>query len=65
VLNSRPKGAKFNQDYLITMVRPGLYNEKTRTSKRKGTPNFLVQMDDSMGHNRVTITEKLEKKHIA
>jgi hypothetical protein len=63
VLDSLPKGTKFNQDYFIDPVLPGLDSEKTRIARPKGMSNLSVQMDNSMCDNGAKITEKLVKKH--
>jgi hypothetical protein len=36
VLQALPKGTKFNHDYFIHTIFPGLYNETTRISRKKG-----------------------------
>jgi hypothetical protein len=64
VLNFLPKGTKFNQNYFIDTVLPNLYNEKRRIVRRMGLPDFSVHMDNSVCHNGVKITEKLEKRYI-
>jgi hypothetical protein len=40
-----PKGAKFNQNYFINGIFPGLYNEKGRISRKEGFPGFSVHME--------------------
>jgi transposase len=65
VLNFRPKGTKFNQDYFIDTMLPNLYSEKRRIARRKGLTSFSVHMDNSMCHDGVKVTAKLEKKPIA
>jgi histone-lysine N-methyltransferase SETMAR len=64
VLEALPKGAKFNQDYFIDAIFPGLYNEKTRISRKKGFPAFSVHIDNSMCYNGNKISEKLAKGSI-
>jgi hypothetical protein len=44
-LEAVPTGMKFNQDYSIEAVLPGLSNEKRRISPEKGFSVFLVHMD--------------------
>jgi hypothetical protein len=48
VLNCRPKGTKFNQDYFIDPVLPNRYNEKRRIARCMGLLSFSVHMDNSM-----------------
>jgi hypothetical protein len=64
VLEALPKGTKFNQDYFIDAIFPGLYHEKTRISRKEGFPAFSVHMDNSMCHNGNKISEKLTKGSI-
>jgi hypothetical protein len=40
VLKALPKGTKFNQDYFIDAVFPGLHNEKRQISRKEGFPSF-------------------------
>jgi transposase len=65
VLNSLPKRTKFNQDYFIDAMPPGLYSEKARITRRRVLPRFSIHVDDSMRHTGAKITEKLGKKYIA
>jgi hypothetical protein len=62
VLEVLPKDTKFNQNYFIDPIFPGLYNEKTRISRKKGFPAVSVHMDNSMCHDGHKISEKLAKK---
>jgi hypothetical protein len=64
VLETLPKGTKFNQDYFIDAIFPRLYNEKRRISRKEGFPAFSVHMDNSMCHNGNKISEKLAKRSI-
>jgi hypothetical protein len=64
VLEVLPKGTKFNQDYFIDEIFPGLYNEKRGISRKEGFPAFSVHMDDSISHSRNKISEKLAKRSI-
>jgi hypothetical protein len=64
VLEVLPKGTKFNQDYFIGAIFPGLYNEKRRISRKDGFPAFSVHMDNSMCHHGNKISEKLAKGSI-
>jgi hypothetical protein len=64
VLEARPKGAKFNQDYFVNAIFPGLYNEKRRISRKEDFPAFSVQMDNSMCQNGNKISEKLAQRSI-
>jgi histone-lysine N-methyltransferase SETMAR len=64
VLKARPKDTKFNQHYFIDAIFPGLYNEKTRISRKEGFPAFSVHIDNSMCHNVNKISEKLAKRRI-
>jgi hypothetical protein len=59
VLNSLPKGTKFNQDYFIDAMLPNLYSEKRRIARRKGLPSFSVHIDNSTCHNGAKITKNL------
>jgi hypothetical protein len=65
VLNSIPKGTKFNQGYFIDAVFSDLSSERARIAKCKGLPSFSVQISNSMCHHGAEITEKHRKKHIA
>jgi hypothetical protein len=38
VLEALPKGTKFDQGYFIHAIFPGLHNETTRISRKKGLP---------------------------
>jgi hypothetical protein len=40
VLEALPKCTKFNQDYFIHAIFPGLYNEKTRISRKMASQFF-------------------------
>jgi hypothetical protein len=64
VLDALPTGTKFNQDYFIHGIFPGLYNEKRRISRKKGWPGFSVHMGNPMCHNGNKISEKLAKRSI-
>jgi hypothetical protein len=64
VLKLLPNGTKFNQNYFIDAIFPGLYNEKPRISRKDGFPAFSVHMDNSMCHNGNKISEKLAKRTI-
>jgi hypothetical protein len=59
-----PTGIKFNQDYFIDAIFPGLYNEKRRMSRKEGFPAFSVHMDNSMCQKGNKISEKLAKRSI-
>jgi hypothetical protein len=63
VLESPPKGTKFNQDYFIGTIFPGLYNEKRRISRKERFPAFSVHIDHPMCHNGNKISEKLAKRN--
>jgi hypothetical protein len=45
VLEPLPKGTKYDQNYFIDAIFPGLYNEKRRISRKKHFPTFSVHMD--------------------
>jgi hypothetical protein len=64
VLNLLPNGAKFNQNYFIDAIFPGLYNEKRRISRKDDFPAFSADTDHSMCHNGNKISEKLAKRSI-
>jgi hypothetical protein len=64
VLEARPTGTKFNQDYFIDAIFPGLYNAKKRISGKEGVLAFSVHMNSSMCHNGNRISEKLAKRSI-
>jgi hypothetical protein len=64
VLKPLPKGTKFNLDYFIDGIFPGLYNEKTRISHKSNFPAFSVHMDNSMCHHGNKISKKLAKRSI-
>jgi hypothetical protein len=59
-----PKGTKFNQNYFIAAIFPGLYNEKRRISRKDGFPASSVHMDNSMCHHGNKISEKLAKQSL-
>jgi histone-lysine N-methyltransferase SETMAR len=65
VLNSLPKGTKFNRNYFNNTVLQNLSSEKAPIASRKGLSSFSVHNDNSTCHNGAKITEKLAKKHIA
>jgi hypothetical protein len=65
VLNSLPKGTKFDQDYFVDAVLPDLYSEKAQIASRKGLPSFPVHIDNLTCHHSAKITERRWKKHIA
>jgi transposase len=64
VLEALPKGTKFNQDYFIDAIFPGLYNEKTRISHKSNFPAFSVHMDNSMCHNGHKVSAVFAKRSI-
>jgi hypothetical protein len=64
VLEARPKGTKFNQDYFIDAIFPRFYHERRRISRKVGFSAFSVPMDNSMCHNGNKISEKLAKRSI-
>jgi hypothetical protein len=64
VLEPLPKSTKFNQDYFIDAIFPGLHNERRRISRKEGFPAFSVHLDNSMCHNGNKISEKLAKRSI-
>jgi hypothetical protein len=64
VLKPLPKGIKFNQNYFIDAIFPGLYDEKRRISRKDGFPAFSAGTDNSMCHNGNKISEKLAKRSI-
>jgi hypothetical protein len=64
VLKLLPNGTKFNQNYFIDAIFPGLYNEKRRLSRKEGFPAFSVQTDKSTCQNGNKISKKLAKGSI-
>jgi hypothetical protein len=64
VLKFPPKGTKFNQDYFVDAIFPGLYNEKKRISREEDFPAFSVHMDNSICDNDHKISEKLVHRSI-
>jgi hypothetical protein len=62
VLDALPKSAKFNQNYFINAIFPGLYNEKRGISRKEGLQAFSVHTDNLMCHNGNKISEKLAKR---
>jgi hypothetical protein len=54
----------FNQDYFVHAIFPGLYNEKTRISRKKDFQVFSVHIDNSMCHNGHKVSEKLAERSI-
>jgi histone-lysine N-methyltransferase SETMAR len=64
VSEALPKGTKFNQDYFIQYILPGLYREKTRISRKTGFPAFSVHMDNSMCHNGRKVSDIFARRSI-
>jgi hypothetical protein len=64
VLKVWAKGTKFNQDYFIGAIFPGLDNKKRGISRKEGFPVFSVHVDNSMCHHGNKISEKLDKRSI-
>jgi transposase len=64
LLKALQKGTKFNHNYFIDAIFPGLYNEKRRISCEEGFPAFSVHLDNSMCHKGNKISEKLAKRSI-
>jgi histone-lysine N-methyltransferase SETMAR len=64
VLEARPKGTKFNQDYFIDGIFPRLCHEKRRISRKEGFPAFPVHMDNSMCHNGHKVSAVFAKRSI-
>jgi hypothetical protein len=62
ILDARPKGSKYHQDYFIDNLLPALNQVKTGNGRRKVVPTLTVPMDNSMSHNGAKITEKMSSK---
>jgi hypothetical protein len=56
VLETLPKGPKFNQDYFNQCIFPRFYREKTRISRKMGFPAFSVHLENSMCHHGRTVS---------
>jgi histone-lysine N-methyltransferase SETMAR len=57
-----PKDQKYNQDYFISDILPGLEREKMRYQRRKQGRTFFVHMDDSKSHDGGEIQGKFDIK---
>jgi hypothetical protein len=64
VLEPLPKGVKFNQDFFIDPVLPGLVREKRRFARRSPRTEFMVYMDNSACHNGQKIRNEFNRLHI-
>jgi hypothetical protein len=64
VLKSLLNGTKFNQDYFIDAIFPGLHDEKRRISRKDGFPACSAHTANSMCHNGNKISKKLAKGSI-
>jgi hypothetical protein len=65
VLEALPKGTKFNQEYFIDAIFPGLYDEQRQISCKQGFPDFSVYMDKSMRQNGHKVAAELTHRSIA
>jgi hypothetical protein len=51
VLDSLPKGQKYNQDYFVQKMIPELQSERSRFARRNAPVELAAHMDNSMCHN--------------
>jgi hypothetical protein len=64
VVDTLSKGTKFNQDYFIDAIFPGLSNGKTRNSRKKPFPVLFVHMDNSISHKGHKMSENVPQRSI-
>jgi histone-lysine N-methyltransferase SETMAR len=65
LLDVPPKGSKFNQQYFIDYLFPGLNTEDLNFRCQVPLAIFWVHVDNSMYHNRSKVMSKPDKHHIA
>jgi hypothetical protein len=64
VLDTLPKGQKYDHDYLVQKVIPELQCERSRFARRKTLVEFAAHLDNSICHNGTKVTNALDKANV-